>query len=215
MEYENKEICSICKGKCCKKSGCDYFVSDFDIINKNELIKALETGSISIASAFHFKRVGNKDIVIPILYLRARNTNRGIIDLYSLKTQCSMLKESGCSYDLENRPGGGVNLIPHKNNACIPLKNPIEEIKKWLPYQNLLSKLVKRYTGKSVEVVIREDVEELFFDILTQNFEGVSEAEIHDITSGISKLIKIYPDCYENAKRRKENIQSLILRREK
>lgn len=84
-----------------------------------------------------------------------------------------------------------------------------------MPYQNLLSKLVKRYTGKSVEVVIREDVEEVFFDILTQNFEGVSEAEIHDITSGISKLIKIYPDCYENAKRRKENIQSLILRREK
>lgn len=29
IEYENKELCAKCGGICCKKSGCDYFVSDF------------------------------------------------------------------------------------------------------------------------------------------------------------------------------------------
>ena len=29
-KYENKEICKQCGGYCCKKSGCDYFVSDFE-----------------------------------------------------------------------------------------------------------------------------------------------------------------------------------------
>ena len=38
MEYENKEICKKCGGFCCKKSGCDYFVSDFGFITKGKII---------------------------------------------------------------------------------------------------------------------------------------------------------------------------------
>lgn len=52
MEYENKEICKKCGGFCCKKSGCDYFVSDFGFITKGKIIEALETGNVSIVSAF-------------------------------------------------------------------------------------------------------------------------------------------------------------------
>ena len=55
MEYENKELCSKCGGRCCKKSGCDYFVSDFKIIDKNTILKVLETGNVSIVSAFKFE----------------------------------------------------------------------------------------------------------------------------------------------------------------
>ena len=29
-KYENIELCKKCGGYCCKKSGCDYFVSDFE-----------------------------------------------------------------------------------------------------------------------------------------------------------------------------------------
>lgn len=46
MELENKDICTKCGGKCCKKSGCDYFVSDFDLINKNRLLEILATGNV-------------------------------------------------------------------------------------------------------------------------------------------------------------------------
>ena len=36
--FENKEFCKNCGGYCCVKSGCDYWVDDFDdkaiIINR-------------------------------------------------------------------------------------------------------------------------------------------------------------------------------------
>ena len=86
MELENKEICAKCGGKCCKKSGCDYFVSDFDEINKNKLLEILATGNVSITSALKIKMLTNgQKYIVPFLYLRARNKGRDVIDLFSLK----------------------------------------------------------------------------------------------------------------------------------
>ena len=204
MEYENKEICATCGGICCKKSGCDYFTTDFGVINKNSILEVLETGNVSIVSAFIFNTLGNgKKTLIPFLYLRARNKNRDIIDLFSMKTECSMLTENGCSYDLEHRPGGGVNLIPSKG-ACVHLRNPKDEMLKWGQYQGLLSKLVKRYTGKTVNTVIKENVEEVLYQILTEQFDGVQKTEIEDIKSCILDLVKYFPEQYINAKIRKK-----------
>ena len=191
MEYENKELCSSCKGMCCKKSGCDYFVSDFERITKDEILKALLPGKISIVSAFKKSVINGKVILTPFLYLRARNKDRDIVD--------SMLTDTGCSYSLEDRPGGGVNLIP-KKNGCKPLKDPIEEMRKWEPYQGVLAKIVKRITGKSVDKVLREDVEEVLYQILTEQFDGISKREIADILSGLQDLILAFPNEYENAK---------------
>ena len=210
MEYENKEICAACGGICCKKSGCDYFTTDFEIINKNSMLEVLETGNVSIVSAFIFDTLANgQKKLTPFLYLRARNKNRGIVDLFSMKTQCSMLTESGCSYDLEHRPGGGVNLIPGKE-VCTHLRDPRNEMLKWKQYQGLLSKLVKRYTGKTVNTVIKENVEEVFYQILTEQFDGVQKEEIKDIKSCIFDLAECFPEEYVCAKRRKEkNIKIL------
>lgn len=199
MEYENKELCSSCKGMCCKKSGCDYFVSDFERITKDEILKALLPGKISIVSAFKKSVINGKVILTPFLYLRARNKDRDIVDLFSMKKTCSMLTDTGCSYSLEDRPGGGVNLIP-KKNGCKLLKDPIEEMRKWEPYQGVLAKIVKRITGKSVDKVLREDVEEVLYQILTEQFDGISKREIADILSGLQDLILAFPNEYENAK---------------
>lgn len=200
MELENKEICAKCGGKCCKKSGCDYFVSDFDEINKNKLLEILATGNVSITSALRFKMLpSGQKYIVPFLYLRARNKGRDIIDLFSLKRECIMLTPTGCSYSFENRPSGGANLIPSKNGSCRPYKDPYEEMAKWTPYQSILSKLVKRYTGKSVDIVLKENIEQVCFDVLTKNFDGVSSLEVEDITSCINELAEVYPDCYKNA----------------
>ena len=210
MELENKEICAKCGGKCCKKSGCDYFVSDFDEINKNKLLEILATGNVSITSALKIKMLPNgQKYIVPFLYLRARNKGRDVIDLFSLKRECIMLTPTGCSYSFENRPSGGANLIPGKNGSCRPYKDPYEEMEKWTPYQNILSKLVKRYTGKSVDIVLRENIEQVFFDVLTKNFDGVSSLEIEDIKSCISELAEIYPDCYKNALEKAREIMVL------
>lgn len=208
MNYENKELCKKCGGICCKKSGCDYFVSDFKTINKQSLLEILDSGNVSIVSTFFFETLNNGNkIAVPFLYLRARNKDRGIVDLFSMKKECSMLTETGCKYDINNRPGGGVNLIPTEN-ACVPLLDPLEEMSKWKSYQGLLSKLVRRYTGKSVDTVIKEDVEEVMYQVMTDQFNGISKREIIDIKKSILNLIECFKEEYLKAsKRAKEDIR--------
>ena len=73
-------------GKVLQKGGCDYYVSDFKSIDKNTILKVLETGNVSIVSAFKYEILTNgKKVVVPILYLRARNEGKKVIDLFSMK----------------------------------------------------------------------------------------------------------------------------------
>lgn len=60
MEYENKDICRVCKKKCCKKCGCDYYVEDFEVINKESMIKILDTGNVSVVSSMVIKDLKKK-----------------------------------------------------------------------------------------------------------------------------------------------------------
>lgn len=213
MEYENKSICAKCGGMCCKKSGCDYYVSDFKEINKSSLLEILEKGNVSIVAALDFYKANGKDICSPYLYLRARNTGREVVDLFSFKTRCSMLREDGCTYDLEHRPGGGVNLIPYENENCRPLNNPVDELMKWKPYQSLLSKLVKRLTGKTADQVLKENVEETFYKIFNKDFDGALKAEVYDLLSGLDDLVRCFPEEYESAKKRYNSSNVLRLKK--
>lgn len=202
MEYENKEKCKNCGGKCCKKSGCDYFVSDFESLTKEYLYNVLLTGNVSIVAAVTFDKLRDgRTVCTPYLYLRARNVDREVIDLFSFKKQCSKLTETGCMYDINERPGGGVNLIPYEN-ICTPLVNPVEELKKWEPYQNLLSKLVKRICGMSVDERFKRDVEEVFLTILNNDYDGIDEREIIDMLSCVNTLIECYPEEFKKARAR-------------
>lgn len=212
MKHENKDICSKCGGRCCKKSGCDYSTENFDKINAQELYKILEEGKISIVSLVRFeKNKEGKEYISPFLYLRARNKNRPVVDLISMKTTCSQLTETGCAYSFEERPKGGVNLIPSEKK-CYPDKDPYSIVSGWEQYQNLLRKIVKRLTGKSVEAKIKEDIEELFYNVGMQNFEGVSEIEIADIIPFTRKLIPLYLEEASRAVKRVEDSKQMILK---
>lgn len=201
MEFENYDLCKACGGKCCKKSGCDYYTSDFEALTKEALIKILDTGNVSIVAAMMLGELkSGEKTMTPFLYLRARNEGRDVVDLLSLKRQCSMLREDGCFYSLEDRPSGGVHFIPRENNKCKRVDNPQEELAKWLPYQNILGRMVKRYAHMSIDARLRLDVEELFKDILNDNFEGVAKEEIEDILLGLPDLMACFPDEYERAR---------------
>lgn len=197
---ENKEICSVCGGKCCKKSGCDYAPTDFKDLGINHLYEILMGGKISIVSTIKLERLPNgKKIANPILLLRARNIERPIVDLLSMKKTCSQLTETGCSYSYEERPSGGKNLIPVSNGICYPSIPPTDILDSWSSYQKTLSKLVKRITGNTVDQQFSIDVEKLFIDVLNENFEGVTELELMDIKGLLPHLIEIYPEQYKNA----------------
>ena len=124
---ENKEVCKNCGGRCCKKSGCDYWPSDLPDKTYKGILKFLENGKVSIVAMMNFKRINGKLCNFPFLYLRERNTGRDVVDLLSMKTPCSNLTEHGCSYTYEERPSGGKNLTPSKDGLCYPKEDSLQK----------------------------------------------------------------------------------------
>lgn len=212
INYENRDICKQCGGFCCKKCGCDYAVADFETLDINYLQKKLEEGNISIVSAQHFKRVNNKLINEPFLYLRARNIERPIVDLLSMKTTCSLLTDKGCIYSKENRPKGGLNLIPSENYpiGCNPAVNQLELLNEWNNYQKVLARLVKRLTGMSVDQKLKEDIYNLFLSVYYEQYEYVSEIEKIDIFALLPLLKEAYYEEYKKAEQKIGNPRVLI-----
>lgn len=200
--YENKEICSKCGGRCCKKSGCVYSPKDFKDTSFKALLAKLEEGNISITSTIKFQKLKN-GILFPViyLYLRARNIDRPVVDLLSLKSGCSKLSSTGCEYNFDSRPYYGKTLIP--GEVC---KNPelINAIPEWQSYQKVLSKLVKCLTGFTVEEKIKDDVENLIYNLSSNNTEGVNKEEIEEIKTMIPLLSKCYPESVINGYERFE-----------
>ena len=194
---ENTEVCKNCGGRCCKKSGCDYWPSDLPDKTYKGILKFLENGKVSIVAMMNFKRINGKLCNFPFLYLRGRNTGRDVVDLLSMKTPCSNLTEHGCSYTYEERPSGGKNLTPSKDGLCYPKEDNLQKVLEWSPYQKQLEKIVKRYTGLSIDNKIKEDVVALLADIKEENFKNVSELEIIDVKRMLPMLIECYKEQAE------------------
>lgn len=194
---ENTEVCKNCGGRCCKKSGCDYWPSDLPDKTYKGILKFLENGKVSIVAMMNFKRINEKLCNFPFLYLRERNTGKDVVDLLSMKTPCSNLTEHGCSYTYEERPSGGKNLTPSKDGLCYPKEDNLQKVLEWSPYQKQLEKIVKRYTGLSIDNKIKEDVVTLLTDIKEENFKNVSELEINDVERMLPMLIECYKEQAE------------------
>ncbi len=158
-EFEDKDICASCGGMCCKNSGCNYLPKDFDNMSFEYLKEKLEGKEISITSTFDFYCNSKREVIsaTPILHLRVKNVGKGIVDLFSKKTTCSVLTETGCPYTLEKRPSGGVYLVP-KKDGCInvyPEKNQLED---WSRHQKVLQKLVRYYSNCSVDEQVKREI---------------------------------------------------------
>ena len=169
------------------------------LILKGEVILgALETGEVSVVATFDFKRRSNGRLVsIPFLYLRARNKERDVIDLLSIKTGCSMLTDEGCIYNFQNRPTGGVNLVPMANGKCYPDKSPLEIVETWRPYQKLLGQMVKRFSGYSVDQKIRLDFMQLLEEVDNGKLDEVDELEKEDMQGFLPLLVMAYPEVLD------------------
>lgn len=207
IKYENKDICKKCGGRCCKKSGCDYFVSDFESMSTSYLEEFLKQGNASIVALLNVDELNGKYIIEPVLTLRARNKNRDIVDLVSMKTECMSLTETGCKFDISKRPSGGSTFMPKENGNCEETVSKLEEIKKFLPYQRTLQRLVKRFTGMNYDAKIKEDVENLIYDILSGNYDGVHELEAEEMKRFFPILVQAYPEEALKAKKRYNNNQ--------
>ncbi len=223
-KIENREICAKCGGYCCRKSGCDYFVSDLKATSLEYIEALLDTGRVSIIALLKFGRTPKGVITCtPILSLRSRNIGREAIDLLSFKTTCASLEENGCHFDLEHRPSGATAVIPDERvlqeteiddsfeRHCKSSADKLEELYKWDAHQKKLSRIVKRRTGKSVYTVLEEDAETLFYNSLNSNFDGVMEEELIAVEEMLPLLSEAYPEALERARARSQKGRLRVL----
>lgn len=193
-KLENKEICRKCKGKCCKLGSCEWFVSDFKSLSIKAIDTILQEGRTSIVALPYIRTQNGKIKCTPILYLRVRNTDRGYVDLLSFATPCASLTEDGCYFDFEHRPSGGKHLIPQEDHDCRPDYKLSEKINDWLPYQNALRKLVRKYTGKDTDEVFRNDVIKFIRDFGTEDISKIPQFRLMDMANLIQNLMLAYPE---------------------
>lgn len=163
--YINYEMCKKCGGACCKQNGCIYLPRDFESLSFDYLKEKIDKGYISISGqpipfsggAWTF-----------LLYLRARNVNSEIVDLFSLGSPCSLLTDTGCSLDETERPSLGLMVEPTKIGGPCDKKFDSDIALKWLDYYNVLYKLVKHYTNMKIEDIISKQLDARLSEIKTR-----------------------------------------------
>jgi len=139
--YSQPNVCSTCKGRCCKHMGCHFSPKDFQEISLDSLKAFIEKGFVSIDCWDGDVLGRDRDNTY---YLRIRNVDSDILD-FSWGGRCMLLTDTGCSLSFNERPKGGRELVPQLDFRCLPLYSKKDACIEWYPYQRILEKLVSIY----------------------------------------------------------------------
>ncbi len=154
-KYIDKELCAACKGACCKENGCIYLPNDFKYLDFDNLKDLISIGNISI-SGQPFNGFLD-DCWSYLLYLRARNLDAPIVDLFTSGGPCKLLTDAGCTFNTNERPALGLLVKPTIIGGPCQKKFTQDDILKWMEYNNVLEELVQYYTDKSlIDVIINQ-----------------------------------------------------------
>lgn len=146
----NCSICSKCKGKCCKISGCGLMPCDVEDMSVDGIRRMLDTGKYSIS--FLLKMNPPR----PMLSMISREVGRGRINPSLIRTRCSLLDENGCTLSEEERPTQALLLVPGENLDCHELVTISETISEWSKYQDILAEVIFLETGKDMIELFEE-----------------------------------------------------------
>lgn len=156
------EICSECKGECCRRSGCPFSPVDFEEISFKFLKKEIEKGHISIEFVPEDILFVDTWGACGLYFLRARNKNAPIVEDARLRMKsqtilpCILLRDDGCALDFEHRPSYGKSMIPSsefhilengKKVRTCPSKYSLEDVfMEWRPFQQIIYDLVEYFS---------------------------------------------------------------------
>lgn len=142
---ENFEICSSCNGKCCKYM--PGIVSPFQYKEiTEELLKSL------LENGYQFDYwegdINSESQGITAYYLRPQTkTSIGRKVDPSWGGECVFFTNNkGCSKKFEDRPIQCQTLLPNQISSCKPEKGAKikkELIEEWLPYNNIILKVIE------------------------------------------------------------------------
>ncbi len=171
--FINDELCTKCKGICCKLTPCSYFPQDLDM-SKEGLSKLLKEGKSSIKVKIMGFREGSKVGTVPILTVSARGRKKDAIDLLSPSVRCVALGSNGC--ELESKPTGAKILIPGESgfnseglNPCYNLLGEHQQLVlfEWMKYYHVLLDTVEDFSQSSFEDLYLRDLLATTITLLT------------------------------------------------
>lgn len=155
--YEPEEICSVCKGECCRHYACHYSPEDFPEISFEALKKQIDKGRISIDWW---------EADSPEYFLRARHVGEPVV-CGSWGGICVNLTDTGCSLSWEERPLGGKALKPGKSlrDDCITSYSKETCKNEWQKHAAVLRELVAYFEYQQMCEEERRIHEENSYDV--------------------------------------------------
>ncbi len=151
----NKELCSACKGVCCKVTGCFFSPFDFEKLTEEYLTEYIKkSGYISI----RYIGKGRSGQGTGVFVLSVRNHGADIVDIpFQNNGGCCLLTENGCPFSDSERPTGGKLLIPVggidktgvAHCSCVQSYRLEDLCYEWLPYKKMLQRISYRLCGEN------------------------------------------------------------------
>lgn len=149
MKFDNNEnfnICSLCKGKCCKRMpGIVHPEQLQQPITKELLLKLYKEG-------YQFDYWEGDEFGGKTGYFLRPQTikSKGVLVDPSWGGTCVFLTEQGCSKTFEERPYMCQQLEPQEDFNCGPKDkentlNKYDYVLAWLQYNNLIEEIINEY----------------------------------------------------------------------
>lgn len=152
-DNENKNWCSECGGKCCKRMGC-HFSPEQVFGDKPRTVETLQAfldrgifavdwwdGDIRTEHEYKGAKPSEEEKLSQVYYVRMGH--KGVDHLFdpSFGGECKMLTPTGCAFSFEDRPRGGQALVPGRTPEgkcnCRSTYTKVDCCIDWLPYQEL------------------------------------------------------------------------------
>jgi Fe-S-cluster containining protein len=135
VNFENKELCSKCGGKCCKGMPGICQPEDFGQPLTEKIAEALVTQKYAIDWWYGDPRDG-KDELDRTYYIRPATKNSQKMFDPSWGGECIFLTGAGCTLSHDDRPHSCRMLEPKKDEACeYHGVGKRKEVVQWIPYQ--------------------------------------------------------------------------------
>lgn len=153
----NYEMCSACKGRCCKHMAGIYHPDDLKSegsITVELITTLLDTGKFSID--WWEGDIEEKELRSRTYYLRPRHKDANAIDGSWGGTCINWSESKGCALPETKRPYVCRMLMPERKNdkyTChIPHKDKGDKktiVRSWLPYQDILGQVADEYYNRN------------------------------------------------------------------
>lgn len=159
-DNSNTEICSVCKGACCKRAPgifhpADFGLPDFKLFESRFLNENL---AVDWWDGDPRKEINtNDDYFSRVLFVRPQTIHTDRLYDASWGGQCKNLTDTGCILKFKDRPYECRSLAPQVDMQCELGNNSLDKralVIAWIPYQALIKLVANSKSAKLNQILL-------------------------------------------------------------